>query len=411
MAKRVKGIRCRKTARGVVHDVRYRDGAGVERTKTFDRLSDAVAFKEDRRRQRQRGAFGEAEPSRMPMTDYLEEWFRAEQHRWKASTRKRWGPMVDKWIAPYVEGFRLCDFGTQEANGWFSAIRRDGASVRQANYALTVLSSALGHAHTIGRLPYNPCRAVRKLPEQVGRRRALTPLEVERLRAEMPSERDRLLLEMMAYAGLRPEEALPMPWGNVLDDRLVVDRVFTHGALDTRTKTNRVRDVRLVEPLAEDLQRSRPDAVDAGALVAPGRFGQPLDLDNWRWRVWRPAAERAGVDATPGDCRHTFASLLANEGRLMLDVARELGHTTPNMLQRYAHLFDRGAVMHGRPMAEVIYESRDAVAREVAEKRHTVQTRAGIDIRQGAVLQAYREAGAAGIEPATLSLEGSCSIH
>ncbi|HEY0477621.1 MAG TPA: tyrosine-type recombinase/integrase [Kofleriaceae bacterium] len=201
----------------------------------------------------------------------------------------------------------------------------------------------------------------------------MTPLEVEKLRAAMPTERDRLLLGLMAYAGLRPEEALPMVWGNVSGDRLLVDRTFSHGALEMRTKTNPVRDVRLVLPLVEELAAARPADAKAEDLVAPGRFGGPLDLDNWRWRVWRPAAERAGVAATPADCRHTFASLLANEGGLMQDVARQLGHTTPQMLDRYCEVFDPAAVAHRTAMADAIREARRTVRGDVAETRHKRQ--------------------------------------
>jgi integrase len=125
--------------------------------------------------------------------------------------------------------------------------------------------------------------------------------------------------------------------------------------------------------LAEELAAARPEDASDADYVAPGRFGQPLDLDNWRWRIWKPAAEKAGVKGTPGDCRHTFASLLANEGGLMQDVARQLGHTTPQMLDRYSEVFDPTVVRHRMPMADAIREARQTVERDVAEKRHSAR--------------------------------------
>ena len=80
---------------------------------------------------------------------------------------------------------------------------------------MSVLSAALGAAVRDGLLPANPCSGIRRLPHQVARPHALAPLEVERIRAEMPTMRDVVLVGLLAYAGLRPEEALALTWGSV----------------------------------------------------------------------------------------------------------------------------------------------------------------------------------------------------
>ncbi len=43
----------------------------------------------------------------------------------------------------------------------------------------------------------------------------LQPAEVESIRANVPSARDRALVSVLAYAGLRPEEALALRWPDV----------------------------------------------------------------------------------------------------------------------------------------------------------------------------------------------------
>jgi integrase len=139
----------------------------------------------------------------------------------------------------------------------------------------------------------------------VSRPRALTPLETEKIRARMPTSRDALL----AYAGLRPGEALALTWDSVTERVLIIDRNFTAGELKL-TKTGRRRTVDLVPALADDLEAMRPRLAKPGELVVPARHGGPLDLRNWRRRVWQPACDAAKVTASPYDARHGFASLL-----------------------------------------------------------------------------------------------------
>ena len=49
----------------------------------------------------------------------------------------------------------------------------------------------------------------------------------------------------------------------------------------------------------------------------------------WRGRTFAPALEAAGLQrrARPYDLRHSFASLLLHEGRSVIYVARQLGHS------------------------------------------------------------------------------------
>ena len=274
------------------------------------------------------GAFARGEPSRQLLRAHLVERFEAEKHRWAASTRNQRGWVIDRWIDPYIEGVRLCDFAAAQVSSWQGRIGRDQAPPTQANQALRILSAALTAAVRDGKIPENPCRGMRAIPVAVSRPRTMTPDEVEQIRAEMPSKRDVVLLGLLAYAGLRPAEAFALTWASVRDHDLLIDRSFTSGELKG-TKTNRLRSVDVVAPLADDLNSLRAGSDGGGSvLVAPNENGEPLDLHNWRRRVWNPAAKRAGVRATPYDGRHTFASLLANAGAPPIRVANQLGHTT-----------------------------------------------------------------------------------
>ena len=72
---------------------------------------------------------------------------------------------------------------------------------------------------------------------------------------------------------------------------------------------------------------------------ADGGLWRETDWRNWRRRVFRPAASRAGlVGARPYDLRHAFASLLIAEGRLsIVEIAAQLGHNPTVCLDIYGH--------------------------------------------------------------------------
>lgn len=190
---------------------------------------------------------------------------------------------------------------------------------------------------------------MRKPP--AGRSRAVTPLAPETVEAirdwllRRQLVRDATLVSVLAYAGLRPGEALALTWAHVRDRTILVEGAVSLGAI-ADTKTGRRRTVPLVGPLAQDLAEWRLHAgrPDAAALVFPGHDGgpwTPTAYQNWRGRTYKPAATGAGVEhPRPYDLRHSFVSLLIVEGHNVVEVARQAGHSPKMALDTYAHVFE-----------------------------------------------------------------------
>jgi hypothetical protein len=148
---------------------------------------------------------------------------------------------------------------------------------------------------------------------------------------------------VLAYAGLRPQEALALPWHNVRDRTLLIDRAQSDEGPKT-TKTGRTRSVRLLAPLAVDLAAWRLASKRSGAdeLVFPtttGELWRDHDWRNWRRRVFDPLAADVGVSGMrPYDLRHAFCSLLIAEGLSVVEIARQAGHAPTMTLDTYAHV-------------------------------------------------------------------------
>lgn len=99
--------------------------------------------------------------------------------------------------------------------------------------------------------------------------------------------RDATLRSVLAYAGLRPGEALGLRWGDIRERTILIQRSVSLGE-EADTKTRQHRTVRLLAPLAADLRSWRMAAGrrDDPELVFPGKGGLP----------WTQAAYQSGAD-------------------------------------------------------------------------------------------------------------------
>ena len=168
----------------------------------------------------------------------------------------------------------------------------------------------------------------------------------------MDASRDRLLVSLLFYCGLRPEEALALTWADVGERTIVIDKAYTDGELGS-TKTHRRRSVALIPAVSAELESLRSSPA---SLVFASRTGTHLNLNNWRNRVWQPAVRAEGQEGLrPYDGRHTFASLLIEEGRNVLEVSSQLGHeSATTTLKHYAHMFDESRGGERVPMADAV---------------------------------------------------------
>jgi integrase len=139
--------------------------------------------------------------------------------------------------------------------------------------------------------------------------------------------RDATLVCIVAYAGLRPGEALVLEWQHVGERTILIGGAVALGSVK-ETKTRQTRSVRVLAPMPTDiaewrLARGRPDG---STLVFPGREGRPWadhDWRNWRKRVYAPVADAVELDGSrPYDLRHAFCSLLIAEGLSVAEIAQ-----------------------------------------------------------------------------------------
>lgn len=350
-----------------VYRVRWREGGrgSRERVRAFDRRSDAERFETETRRSKQLGELTSADTGRETLDEWAREWFASyAQPNLARTTLVYYAHAWDKHVLPQLGDYELRRITPQVVADFADGLRRGGVGEATVRKVLSLLQGVLRRAAVLGRIRSNPVAAIRKPGQRRSRVvRPLAPAAVERLRREMPTERDAVLVSMLAYAGLRPGEALALTWGDVGDRTILVERSLALGEVK-ETKTRRTRSVRLLGPLATDLKalRMRLGRPGDGKLVFPRPDNEPwrdTDWRNWRRRVFTPAAKMGGLGAIrPYDLRHSFVSLLIAEGRSIVEVARQAGHSPTMALNTYGHVFDELEGAGRRPAEDVIREAR-----------------------------------------------------
>ena len=139
------------------------------------------------------------------------------------------------------------------------------------------------------------------------------------------------------FTGMRTGEAHGLKWKYVdLDKRLILIReTFVLGE-DEYTKTDSSqRDIRMTQVVFEALQDQYLATGKLSEYVFCNREGKPLDNDNFGSRVWYPLLRHLGLKKRrPYQMRHTAATLWLASGEAPEWIARQLGHSSTEMLFR-----------------------------------------------------------------------------
>ena len=279
--------------------VRWRQG-GRYRVQTFDRKGDAVTFAAEIRRRQQLGTLTEMDMGRVTLADYVVgTWCEAYASQLSPKTWMHYRQLLNKHILPALGPLELRAIRPETIGRWQAERLAAGSGRVSVRYALTLLGAILQRAFENGQIQSNPARAVRKaaLPRRA-EVRPLAPASVERMRAAS-SPRDATLISVLAYAGLRPGEALALQWRDIREQTILVERAISLGE-EKDTKTAAHRTVRVLQPLAVDLRewRLRSGRPSETSLIFPSATGAPWTLaayQSWRRRAFKRAIEAAGL--------------------------------------------------------------------------------------------------------------------
>lgn len=370
--------------------VRWTDpGTGSRISEEFDEQRDAIDFQAALRLARRRGGLAALNAGRETVADYADEWWASyAAHNLARSTLETYAVVWNRHALPRLGHLELRAITPGVVARFRSELEAAGVGAPTIRKTMSVLQAMLRRAVEEDRLRSNAVKQVRK-PKATRQRavRPLPPASVEQVRAAMAAPPHAVLISVLAYTGLRPEEALALEWRHVRDGTLLIEQKNVDGKLAVGQKVDGKppRTVGLLAAARADLAEHRRASGSPleGSLVFSRPDGQPwraTDYRNWRRRIFRPAAAAAGLTSTeapwtkdnaydgpvPYDLRHSFASLLIHAGELsIIEIAGQLGHSPQTLLRTYSHVF---AELRGQPKIpadQQIAKARAARAEEL----------------------------------------------
>jgi integrase len=352
------------------YKVEYRNGSG-KRTETYTVKADAEKRDAEIKLAKQRGepvpkkGRGDA---KITFEDFAyETWWPTHVQGAKIGERaqERYASWLDNHLIPRIGGEPLTHIDVAAVLDVKAGLAKDGVPDYTSARTLKLFRQIMGFAVLMGKLEQNPADVLRArgmLPPQ-GRKGDVSPLwpdDTEAIRRAMLASqsphalRNATLVSVLAYAGLRPSEAVgELRWEGIGSDFIQV----------RASKTGKSRTIpQLIKPLMADLEawHEASESTAAKALVFPDEHGQPWSknaLGNWRIRIFQPSAPEG---ARPYDLRHGYASLLIREGVELTEVAERMGHSLTMTSTHYGHVFKQHRNKPREPMEKLVRKARKA---------------------------------------------------
>ena len=301
------------------------------------------------------------------------DWLQAKNRRVRHSTLRGWRGHLENHLVPHFGQTPIARVNFNAVENFISECEKKEVSIPTTKKILQTLGQIMGYACKKRYVDHNPVREVEKPKRETDQEEAeeveiYSPAEVQRLIdgvgwvskevkvqdgktqkvwTELPPEKKlkyRTLYMVAVGTGMRQGEIIGLQWDDINWNtaQLEVKRTFNHGRwYPPKTKTSRRKiDLapQLIFQLAEWKRFCPPSERN---LVFPNGFGRPINSSHLYNRIHVSAIERAGVARkTFHSLRHTFTSILIDQGESITYIQRQLGHSKASTtLDIYSHLF------------------------------------------------------------------------
>jgi integrase len=329
----------------VTFRARYRDPAGHERARVFDRKAEAQRFLTEIENRKLKGTWTDPALGRVRFRDWLQEWW-ATTTNLRRTTAVRDETYLRLYVLPRFGDLPLAAIGQRDVRAWVADLASRDLAPATVVKAYHLLGKVLAGAVDAGMIAQSPCRRVPLPKVEREEMRFLTPVEIARL-ADAIRPSYRALVLVAAYGGLRIGElaGLRRERVDLLRGTVEIAGIMTEvvGKLQVgppKTRASR-RTVGLPRAVADVLAGHLTSGGEPTDFVFTSPQGGPLRVTGFRYRIWRPATTAASLEGLRiHDLRHTAVALWIAAGASPKEVAVRAGHSSVSFtLDRYGHLY------------------------------------------------------------------------
>lgn len=252
----------------------------------------------------------------------------------------------------------LNEISRSDVKGFLYEKQKEGLAPATVRKHLAYFSNIMSHAIDDEIIAVNPAQKLSKLVPKKDKKADLNPLNREEAQILLNTVQELYPRYYPFYlcavrTGMRLGELLGLEWGSIdfLGRFIEVRQAFSRHRL-TSPKNRRIRCLDMSQQLTEVLKRHRTamriESLKHGTPMPEWVFthqsGKRLTTTNMANRIFHRCLEKAGLRQVRfHDLRHSFASLLIQQGESLAYVKEQMGHHSIQItVDIYGHLAPEG---------------------------------------------------------------------
>ena len=271
---------------------------------------------------------------------FVEEWYEENVVQWRPSYRTSVRGLIDKYYKQAFDGKKVDDITRADLLKFRSTLakvpgrtNKETLTNNRINKIMCPLRRIFDEAadrHNFN-TPYTRIKPL-KVPKS-----DVQPLSLEEVNLILNKVRSdyRNYYIVRFFTGMRTGEIDGLKWDYVDFNRgvIMVRETIVAGQEDYTKNDHSQRDIKMIGPVVDALRRQHRATGRLSNYVFCNRDGKPLDHNNVTKRIWYPMLTRLGLGKRrPYQTRHTAATLWLAAGESPEWIAKQMGHSTTEML-------------------------------------------------------------------------------
>nr|WP_282756035.1 site-specific integrase [Desulfuromonas thiophila] len=271
--------------------------------------------------------------------EFADEWFCENEIGWKISHRITLQGTISKHLLPAFGDKRVSHITKGDILKFRSALakvqigNRVGLSPMRINHIMTALRMILNDAADRFHFttPFTGIKRLRVPKTEVD------PFSLEEVQLFLARVRPdfRLYYTVRFFTGMRTAEIDGLQWRFVDFERrqILIRETLVQGRIETPKTAGSAREIHMCEPVLQALREQWAITKERSVFVFCNRKGEHLDYGNVTNRTWYPTLRLLGLKRRrPYQTRHTAATLWLAAGENPEWIARQMGHSSTEML-------------------------------------------------------------------------------
>lgn len=272
--------------------------------------------------------------------EFADQWVQERSIEWRRSHIRSLLSTLDSRIKPHFGKRAIASINKADVLAFRAALAKvpgrgdkPGLSPKRINEIMGTLRQILAEA--ADRFDFtSPAQNIKRLRVK---KTDVQPFSLDQVQTLLSTVRADFkdYLQVRFLTGMRTGEINGLKWKYVdFEHRLILVRETHVMGEDDYTKTDgSQRDIQMSQPVHDALLRQKEITGRVSEYVFCNLLGEPLDNTNFTKRVWYPLLRHLGYEQRrPYQMRHTAATLWLAAGEAPEWIARQLGHTSTEML-------------------------------------------------------------------------------